>query len=74
MKGILEFDLTESEDRDEHLQAVNGWRYSLILYELDQHLRSIYRYEDKNDERTNMAEELREFLSDLTYEHGIKME
>jgi hypothetical protein len=73
MKAILEFNLSdpESDDRMEHHQAINGWRYSLVLSELDSHLRSIEKYEDKHFERNVLAEELREWLRDEMYNQGV---
>jgi len=74
MKAKIEFDLSEPEDRTEHEQAVNGWKYSMVLYELDQELRRIWKYEDKNFERNVLAEELRDWLYDAIHEHGLKLD
>jgi hypothetical protein len=42
MKAILEFNL--EEDRGEFEEAVNGWKWSLAMWELDQYLRTNTKY------------------------------
>ena len=42
MKAILEFNL--EEDRNEFEEAVNGWKWSMAMYELDQYLRTNTKY------------------------------
>jgi hypothetical protein len=42
MKAILEFNL--EEDRSEFEEAVNGWKWSLAMWELDQYLRTNTKY------------------------------
>ena len=42
MKAILEFNLPE--DKVDHYHAINGINYSLVLWDLDQWLRGIIKY------------------------------
>jgi len=42
MKAILEFNLPE--DNNEFEEAVNGWKWSLAMWELDQYLRTNTKY------------------------------
>ena len=46
MKAILEFDLNdyENDDRSSFQDAVNGTKWKLAMWELDQWLRSQYKY------------------------------
>jgi hypothetical protein len=44
MKAILEFNLPE--EANEHKQAIEGGRWELALWELDQDFRSIHKYGD----------------------------
>ena len=38
MKAILEFDLTDPEDREEHLYALNGRKHHSFLFEIEQRI------------------------------------
>ena len=68
-KGILQFDLPdEQEDFD---LAVNAWKYSHVLYEIDQYLRSLVKYEAEGAEVADVAEGIRDRLWQLLNEEGI---
>jgi hypothetical protein len=45
MKAILEFNMPE--DREDHKYALHGIEYAIILEELDNWLRNMFKYEDK---------------------------
>ena len=47
MKAILEFNLDEPEDRDSHEKAVNGKKFAMALWDLDQWLRQEEKYHSK---------------------------
>jgi len=49
MKAILEFDLPE--EQPEFDNAVNGGKWSIVAWELDQHLRSQLKHNDKLTEK-----------------------
>jgi len=67
-KGILEFKLPE--EKEEFEEAQKGGIYKLVLWDLDQHLRGIIKYNnDKHDEKSLEAfqktrDTLHEFLKD----------
>lgn len=75
MKATLEFDILE--ERSELEQALNGWRYSLALWELDQYLRGIVKYGNKDMEGmsySDTAQAIRERLSELMEENKISLD
>ena len=45
-KVILEFD--PSEDREEMESAINGSKWKMLVWDLDQHLRTELKYNDTN--------------------------
>ena len=73
MKAILEFNL--EEDRNEFEEAVNGWKWSMAMYELDQYLRTNTKYapdsqpQEVYDALSNAREKLHEIMreSDLSF-------
>jgi len=68
-KGILQFDLPdEQEDFD---LAVNAWKYSHVLYEIDQHLRSLVKYDAGGPVMADSADKIRDRLWQLLNEEGI---
>lgn len=74
MKATLEFD-----DEQELLDAVNGLKWKLIAWELDNDLRSIVKHGYfKNREATEaeieMADYCREKLRELINDDGLKLE
>lgn len=73
MKAILEFNL--EEDRNEFEEAVNGWKWGMAMYELDQYLRTNTKYAPDGqppevyDALSNAREKLYEIMreSDLSF-------
>jgi hypothetical protein len=61
MKATLEFTLPE--DQDDFNYATNGFNYYHALWEMDQWLRSEYKYNDK-EEMYEVREKLREIITD----------
>ena len=67
-KGILEFNLPE--EKEEFESAQNGSLYKLVVWELDQHLRGILKYNsDAHEEKTleelqKIRDKIHEVLSD----------
>ena len=72
MKAILEFNLDEGEDRTAHLRAVKALDMTIVLWDMDQYLRSQMKYGTKDGELSddaykaleNAREELRGFMED----------
>jgi len=72
-KVILEFD--SFEEKDDIEMAINGYKYRLALWDLDQYLRSETKYNDDLDDKTyeaydNVRTKLREFM----HEHNISFD
>jgi len=69
-KVILEFD--PNEDRAEMESALNGWKWQMVVWEFDQHMRSIYKYEDNHTgEVYDMLEKLRNELRVMLSDQGL---
>lgn len=72
MKAILEFDFDKegSDDRNEFNDAVNGFKWRMIAWELDNWLRGVIKHpsDDMSDDTykafEQCREKLREFIND----------
>jgi hypothetical protein len=63
-KVTLEYDF--NEEREEMESCINGWKWKMVVWDLDQHLRSEMKYNDKITEEVYMTlEKLREKLHEL---------
>jgi|LauGreDrversion4_2_1035121.scaffolds.fasta_scaffold00011_103 hypothetical protein len=71
MKAILEFNLPE--DELDLSNAINGNKFKLILWDMDQHLRNIVKY-GENEEAVEVAEELRNKLREYFSEYNVSIE
>ncbi len=72
-KITLEYDF--NEEREEMESAINGWKWKMVVWDLDQHMRSIYKYEDNhNEEVYAMIDKLRNELREMLSDHGLKMD
>ena len=67
MKATLEFNLPE--DREDFNYATNGFNYYMALVEMDEWLRSEYKYND-NEEMYEVRNKLREIIS----ENNVKLD
>ena len=67
MKATLEFNLPE--DRDDFNYANNGFNYYMALVEMDQWLRSEYKYNGKEE-----MYEVREKLREIIFENNVKLD
>ena len=67
MKATLEFNLPE--DQDDFNYANNGFKYYLSLVEMDEWLRSEYKYNDREE-----LYEVREKLREIILENNVKIE
>ncbi len=71
MEAILKFDLPE--EADDFDNAVNGYKFKLILWEMDQHLRSITKYSEDGD-KAEIAQDLRDKLREYFSEYNVSIE
>ena len=67
MKATLEYNLPE--DRDDFNYATNGFNYYMALVEMDQWLRSEYKYNDREE-----LYEVREKLRQIILDNNVKIE
>jgi hypothetical protein len=71
MKATLEFNLPE--DELDLSNAINGNKFKLILWDMDQHLRNMVKYSE-NEEEVRVAEELRDKLQEYFSQYNISIE
>lgn len=67
MKATLEYNLPE--DREDFNYATNGFNYYMALVEMDQWLRSEYKYNGKED-----MYQVREKLNEIILENNVKLD
>lgn len=73
MKAILEFDL--SKDNREFRLAVNGSRWMLAMYNMDEYLRREIKYEESlTEEQRNCYEKVREAIREEMIEQGLNFD
>jgi len=72
-KVILEFD--PIEDKEEMETALNGWKWKMLVWDLDQYLRSELKHNDiLTGEVYEAIEKIRETLYELKNESGLKLD
>jgi hypothetical protein len=72
-KVILEFD--PFEDREEMESAINGSKWKMLVWDLDQHLRSELKYNDKiTGDVYGAIEKIRKHLHELKNDSGLTLE
>jgi len=72
-KVTLEFDLIE--EREDMEAAINGWKWKMIVWDLDQHLRSELKYNNKlTGEAYEAVEKIRERLHELKNESVLSLD
>jgi mannose-6-phosphate isomerase-like protein (cupin superfamily) len=67
MKATLEFNLPE--DQDDFNYANNGFKYYMALVEMDEWLRTEYKYNGKEE-----MYEVREKLRQIIFENNVEIE
>ena len=75
MEAILKFNLPE--DHIEFEMAVNGSKMHSVLWEMDQWLRTQYKYmsdEEYSADKYETYEKCRDQLREIMFENGIKFE
>ena len=78
MKAILEFDF-DKEDTDDRLQfedAINGTKFKMALWELDQWLRSNTKYapDTMSDDTYEAYEKCRDQIREILSAHSISID
>jgi hypothetical protein len=74
MKAILEFD-----DESELMDAINGYKWRLVVWELDQDLRGIVKHgyfgnREATDAEIEMADYCRKKLRGLISDDGLNLD
>lgn len=75
MKAILEFNLPE--DQHDFDLAVNGAKAQVTLWEMDQWLRTQYKYmtdEEYSEDKYETFEKCRDQLREIMFENGLKFD
>lgn len=75
-KVIIEFDSVE--EQDDINMALNGYKYSVILHQLDNDLRSItkhgvYKNRDATEQELDLAQDLRDSIRSYLSEYNIDL-
>jgi hypothetical protein len=75
-KVTIEFDSVE--EQDDINMALNGYKYSVILHQLDNDLRSItkhgvYRNREATSEEIELAQELRDSIQSYLSEFNLSL-
>jgi len=76
-KIILEFD--SIEEQDDARVALDGYKWKIAMWELDQTLRSATKYGffedgDATEAERNMAKSLRDSIRDILNEHNLNLD
>jgi hypothetical protein len=78
-KIILEFDSVE--ESQEAATALDGWKWKMAMWDLDQKLRTITKYavslsntsQEATSEEIDFAEKIREELRDILNTHNLNL-
>ena len=68
VKATLEFNLPE--EHDEHLNALQGLSWQMVLFEIDQELRSTVKYED-SEQDADYAQKIRDLIYEKMNDRGL---
>ena len=78
-KIILEFD--SIEESQEEATALDGWKWKMAMWDLDQKLRTVTKYavslsnpsQEATSEEIDFAEKIREELRDILNTHSLNL-
>ena len=79
-KVTLEFDSVE--EQDEIREALDGYKWKLVVWEIDQELRKVMKYdvsllkpgETPSEDEYSFADRFRELLRDIVSDHKLVMD
>lgn len=72
-KIILEFDSVE--EQDDARDALDGYKWKLAVWDIDQHLRSELKYNDNiKDDVYDVLEKVRDEIRDILEGYGIQLD
>lgn len=73
MKAILEFDLNDQDDIVSHYRCTLSLNMAIVLYEIDELLRSSLKYEDLSQSEYVKIENLRDKYYELMNDNAIQL-
>jgi hypothetical protein len=73
-KVTIEFD--SAEEQEDIQSAINGYKWKLSVWDIDQHLRGIEKYNigDPTDKELELVEKLREEVRNILHGYGLIMD
>ena len=78
-KIILEFD--SNEEQSDARTALDGWKWKMLVWDLDQQLRSTVKYgqsfdsnKEVSSEEMDVCDRLRQHIRELMYESGLNLD
>lgn len=72
MKVTLEFD--GEEEKTDIDNALNGWKWKMIVWNIDQELRRYMKYDNTIDQKTyDVIEKIRGFLRESINDYGVSL-
>ena len=76
MKVIIEY---EFEEQDDARVALDGYKWKMAMFELDQLLRSATKYgsferREATSEEMDMADKIRDAIRDILNEHNLNLD
>ena len=76
MKVIIEY---EFEEQDDARVALDGYKWKMAMFELDQLLRSATKYgsferREATSEEQDMADKIRDAIRDILNEHNLNLD
>ena len=76
MKVIIEY---EFEEQDDARTALDGYKWKMAMFELDQLLRSATKYgsferREATSEEQDMADKIRDAIRDILNEHNLNLD
>lgn len=75
MKATITFDLNDPEDRAKHKLITHVDDITHVLWQLDEYLRRIVKYDEtKHEEYKTASYDIREKLHQLLNEYGLTIE
>ena len=76
MKGILEFNLDDSDEREAHLRAVKSTSLAIVLWEVDQYLRGEIKHapDSMPTEVFNKLQDVRSRLYEIMSDNNINLD
>lgn len=75
MKAILEFNLSEQEDVAAHKRTVKALDMALVLWDIDQYLRTQVKYNEALSQEAHDAfESAREKFYEILNDHNINID